>query len=127
MLIAAIVTIALAGLLAALSAAAFLRAPHGSPRRMLAPAQAAAAVILAAGGLAALFGSTTIGLVGLTVCGAAALVTVGAAAWQVAQYTTAAQQMSAAGGCGGCPGAGRNDSPGRDGLRASGSSVCARP
>ncbi|ESV61126.1 hypothetical protein L833_3511 [Mycobacteroides abscessus MAB_091912_2446] len=37
MLIAAIVTIALAGLLAALSAAAFLRAPHGSPRRMLAP------------------------------------------------------------------------------------------
>ncbi|MDM2295886.1 hypothetical protein PP531_19070, partial [Mycobacteroides abscessus] len=73
----------------------------------------------------------TIGLVGLTVCGAAALVTVGAAAWQVAQYTTAAQQMSAAGGCGsacgGCPGAGRNDSPGRDGLRASGSSVCARP
>ncbi|WP_100483590.1 hypothetical protein [Mycobacteroides abscessus] len=131
MLIAAILTIALTGLLAALSAAAFLRAPHGSPRRMLAPAQAAAAVILAAGGLAALFGSTTIGLVGLTVCGAAALVTVGAAAWQVAQYTTAAQQMSAAGGCGsacgGCPSAGRNDSPGRDGLRASGSSVCARP
>ncbi|AKC40965.1 Uncharacterised protein [Mycolicibacterium phlei] len=121
MLIAAIVTIALAGLLGALSAAAFLRAPHGSPQRMLAPAQATAALILAAGALAALFGSTAIGLVGLMVCGAAAIVTVGAAAWQVARYTTAAQQMSSSGGgcgssCGGCPSAGRADS-----------SVCARP
>ncbi|ANO06556.1 hypothetical protein [Mycobacteroides immunogenum] len=120
MLIAAIVTIALAGLLAALSALAFLRAPHGSPRRMLAPAQAAAAAILATGGLAALFGSATIGLVGLAVCGVAAVVTVGAAAWQVAKYTTAAQQMSSSGGCGsscgGCPSASRRDS-----------SVCAQP
>lgn len=120
MLIAAIVTIALAGVLAALSAAAFLRAPHGSPQRMLAPAQAAAAVILAAGALPALFGSTAIGLVGLLVCVIAAVATVGAAAWQVARYTTAAQQMSSSGGCGsscgGCPSAGRADS-----------SVCARP
>ncbi|NGX10512.1 hypothetical protein [Mycobacteroides franklinii] len=120
MLIAAIVTVALAGLLAALSAQAFLRAPHGSPQRMLAPAQAAAAVILVPGALAALFGPATIGLVGLVVCGVAAVVTVGAAAWQVAQYTTAAQQMSSAGGCGsscgGCPSAGRRDS-----------SVCAQP
>lgn len=120
MLIAAVVTVALAGLLAALAAAAFLRAPHGSPQRMLAPAQSAAAIILAAGALAALFGSTAIGLVGLVVCGIAAVVTVGAAAWQVAQYTTAAQQMSSAGGCGsscgGCPSAGRGDS-----------SMCARP
>jgi bacterioferritin-associated ferredoxin len=138
-LIAAFVTIALAGLLAALSAAAFLRAAHGSPQRMLAPAQAAAAVILAAGALAALFGSTAIGLVGLVVCGATAVVTMGAAAWQVARYTTAAQQMSSSGGCGsscgGCPSAGASGpdglrasgSSGRDGLRASGSSVCARP
>ncbi|WP_078289761.1 hypothetical protein [Mycobacterium sp. D16R24] len=128
MLIAAIVTIALAGLLAALSAAGFLRAPHGSPQRMLAPAQAAATVILAAGALAGLFGSTAIGLVGLLVCGAAAIATLGAAAWQVARYTTAAQQMSSSGSCGrscgGCPSAAVS---GRDGLGASGSSVCARP
>ncbi|ESV61127.1 hypothetical protein L833_3512 [Mycobacteroides abscessus MAB_091912_2446] len=68
-------------------------------------------------------------MVGLTVCGAAALVTVGAAAWQVAQYTTAAQQMSAAGGCGsacgGCPSAGRGDSPGAT-VFAPAAHPCAR-
>ncbi|MUM17082.1 hypothetical protein FZI91_16650 [Mycobacterium sp. CBMA271] len=131
MLIAAIVTVALAGLLTVLAAAAFLKAPHGSPQRMLAPAQATAAIILAVGAFAALFGSTTVGLVGLAVCGAVAVLTVGAAAWQVARYTTAAQQMTSSGGCGsscgGCPSAGQRDSSPGDVLRASGSSVCARP
>lgn len=109
MLIASIVTALFAVLLAVLGVFAMLRAPEGSPQRMMAPAQLAAAAMLAVAAVLAFSTPAALGLVAVAVCALAAIGTLGAAAWQLAKAATLAEQVAAGGCgsvCGGCPSSG---------------------
>lgn len=100
-------------LLAALSAAvAGLRnrrvtAGHDAPiRQAVAPSQLVAAVLLAAGGIAALIGPPGTALLLLIVCVVGALATIGAGSWRGARLAVTEPQSDGqgcgGGGCGGC-------------------------
>ena len=73
--------------------------------RAVAPTQIAAAIMLAAGAIAALAAPARIGLIGLIIGAAGAISTIGAGSWRAARY--AAQQRvtpncGSADGCAGC-------------------------
>ncbi|OBB68453.1 hypothetical protein [Mycobacterium sp. 852014-50255_SCH5639931] len=73
--------------------------PTALALRSMAPAQLAAAIMLAAGGVVALAASPHTALVVLIVCVAGAFGTVAAGSWQSARF--ALQREAAAPGCGG--------------------------
>jgi hypothetical protein len=100
MLIAGVLCLCAATVIAALGARALARpaAAGGSQQvlRAVAPTQLAAAMMLAAGGVVALSGRPSIGL--LVLCVAGAVGTVAAGLWQGARYAHAMLDR-AAGGC----------------------------
>jgi hypothetical protein len=83
---------------------------HRLALRAMAPAQIAAAVMLAAGGVVTLAATPEIALVILVLCLVGALGTLAAGAYQSARFAARLEQAS---GCGGqCPGCTRPCEPG---------------
>lgn len=89
------------------------RPPSADPRlqllRAVAPTQLAAAVMLAAGGVAALAAPQQTGVLAVTACGLGAIGTVAAGCWQSAKVLTrteateaAAAESDCAGSCAAC-------------------------
>lgn len=79
--------------------------PAQQVRRMIAPTQLAAAVMLAAGGAVALLADTATGLLVVIVCVLGAVGTVSAGSWQGARYALAraeAAPADCAGSCASC-------------------------
>lgn len=73
--------------------------------RAVAPTQIAAAVMLVAGGIAALAAPSPIGLIGLIIAAAGAIGTVGLGSWRAARYAASRQGAADCGsgsGCAGC-------------------------
>ena len=76
----------------------------GQVLRAVAPTQIAAAVMLTAGGIAALAAPAPIGLTGLLIGAAGAIATIGAGSWRAARYAAARQVASNCGSADGCAG-----------------------
>jgi len=76
----------------------------GQVLRAVAPTQIAAAVMLAAGGLAALAAPAPIGLTGLLIGTVGAIATIGAGSWRAARYAAERQVTSPCGSADGCAG-----------------------
>jgi len=77
----------------------------GQVMRAVAPTQIAAAVMLAAAGIAALVAPAPIGLIGLVIGAVGAIGTIGAGSWRAARYAAQRQvtpNCGSADGCAGC-------------------------
>ncbi len=102
MTVGAVVCLGLAVLIGGSGAWTLTRTPPadltGQVLRAVAPTQMAAAVMLAAGGAAALLAPRTIGLLGMIVAVIGAVGTIAAGSWQGARF---AERRRSAGGCGG--------------------------
>ncbi len=72
--------------------------------RAVAPTQIAAAVMLGAGGIAALAAPARIGVIGLIIGAIGAIGTIGAGSWRAARYASRSQAASDCGSAGGCDG-----------------------
>lgn len=72
--------------------------------RAVAPTQIAAAVMLAAGGVAALTAPSQIGLSGLIIAAAGAIATIAVGSWRAARYAANKQGAADCGSSGGCAG-----------------------
>jgi hypothetical protein len=73
-------------------------------QRAVAPTQIAAAVMLGAGGIAALAAPARIGVIGLIIGAVGAIGTIGAGSWRAARYASRSQAASACGSADGCAG-----------------------
>ena len=106
MLIAALLCLSVAVIVAILGLWSLTRPQSGDPvrtvLRAVAPTQLAAAVMLAAGGVAALSAQPRTGAVVVTVCIIGAITTVAAGCWQSAKVVARAEAATPAGG--GCTG-----------------------
>jgi hypothetical protein len=107
MLIAALLCLSVAVIVGILGLWLLTRPHSGDPvrtvLRAVAPTQLAAAVMLAAGGVAALSADPHTGVVVVTVCVIGAVATVGAGCWQSAKVVARAEAAATVGG-GGCTG-----------------------
>lgn len=109
MIVGAVVCLGLAVLIGGSGVWTMTRTPAadltGQVVRAVAPTQIAAAVMLAAGGLAALAAPPPIGLIGLIIGVLGAIGTIAAGSWQGARYAARRQSKGGCGsgdGCGGC-------------------------
>jgi hypothetical protein len=106
MLIAGVSCLSAAVISAAFGLWALLRTPGDDPaqlvRRVVAPAQLAAALMLAAGGVVALAGPPHGALLALVISVLGALGTLAAGAWQGARYSLRRPAAATGGCCGGC-------------------------
>lgn len=109
MLIAAVLTLCASVATAALGVWSLTRAASDNPTRQVlrtvAPTQLAAAVMLAAGGVAVLVAPTSVGLLMLVMCVLGAVGTVAAGCYQTAKMVArrqAATAPSCAGACASC-------------------------
>ena len=76
----------------------------GQVLRAVAPTQVAGAVMLFAGGIAALAAPVRIGLVGLILAAIGAISTIGAGSWRAARYAARQQRVADCGSADGCAG-----------------------
>ncbi|ORA36197.1 hypothetical protein [Mycobacterium aquaticum] len=108
MLIAALLCLSVAVIVGILGLWLLTRPHSGDPvrtvLRAVAPTQLAAAVMLAAGGVAALSAEPRTGVVVVTVCVIGAVATVAAGCWQSAKVVARAEAASPVGSGGGCTG-----------------------
>lgn len=109
MVVGAVISLLLAALIGGSGIWAVSRRSGGDVnadvQRLVAPAQIAAAVMLAAGGILALAAPGRIGVPAMILGAVGAVGTVAAASWQGAQYAARREASSACGsggGCGGC-------------------------
>ncbi len=104
MLIAALLCLSAAVVVAVLGLWLLIRRQTGDPvrdvLRAVAPTQLAAAVMLAAGGTAALVAAPRTGLMAVVVCVIAAIATVAAGCWQSAKAVARSEASGAAAGAG---------------------------
>lgn len=109
MVVAAVLCLCLAALVGGSGLWTLTRRPAGDLTgqvlRLVAPTQLAAAVMLAAGAVAALLAPATVGTLGLILGVAGAVATIGAGSWQGARYAARRESEASCesgGGCGGC-------------------------
>ena len=76
----------------------------GQVLRAVAPTQVAGAVMLFAGGIAALTAPARIGLGGLIIAAIGAISTIGAGSWRAARYVARQQRTADCGSADGCAG-----------------------
>ena len=108
MVVGAVLSLGLAVLIAGSGLWTLARRPGvdvtGQVLRAVAPTQIAAAVMLAAGGIAALAAPEPIRLVGLIIGAVGAIGTIGAGSWRAARYAAQRQTKSNCGSADGCAG-----------------------
>ena len=108
MVVGALLSICLAVLIAGSGLRTLVRRSSvdvtGQVLRAVAPTQIAAAVMLAAGGIAALAAPAPIGLIGLLIGAVGAISTIGAGSWRAARYAAQRQVASTCGSAEGCAG-----------------------
>ncbi len=76
----------------------------GQVLRAVAPTQVAGAIMLFAGGIAALAAPARIGLGGLIIAAIGAICTIGAGSWRAARYVARQQRTADCGSADGCAG-----------------------